>query len=80
MELAQLEQRFLPRYGIRFTPAEGGASQSTSAHTVVAQLVDPPYHSRLGVRTALNNQARAGADIMSRIEFAVSQGQPILQR
>jgi uncharacterized 2Fe-2S/4Fe-4S cluster protein (DUF4445 family) len=39
--------------------------------TLVAQLVDLQTAAVLGVRTALNPQARRGADVMTRVEFAL---------
>jgi uncharacterized 2Fe-2S/4Fe-4S cluster protein (DUF4445 family) len=42
--------------------------------TIVAQLLDLKTGNVLGVRTALNHQARQGADIMSRVDFAMAGG------
>jgi len=39
--------------------------------TLVAQLVDLRTASVVGVRTALNPQARHGADVMTRVQFAL---------
>jgi uncharacterized 2Fe-2S/4Fe-4S cluster protein (DUF4445 family) len=39
--------------------------------TLVAQLIDLQTASVLGVRTALNPQARHGADVMTRVQFAL---------
>jgi uncharacterized 2Fe-2S/4Fe-4S cluster protein (DUF4445 family) len=47
---------------------------------LAAQLLDLGTGRVLAVRTALNAQAKHGADIMSRVEFAVlNQGQPVLE-
>jgi len=65
-----------------FTPSDGvGVAVDIGTTTIAAQLVDLRTAQVLAVRTALNAQARHGADIMSRIEFAVTeQGQPELQQ
>jgi uncharacterized 2Fe-2S/4Fe-4S cluster protein (DUF4445 family) len=64
-----------------FTPGEGlGVAVDLGTTTLVAQLVDLATGNVLGVRTALNPQARHGGDVMSRVQFAVMQsGQPHLQ-
>jgi uncharacterized 2Fe-2S/4Fe-4S cluster protein (DUF4445 family) len=83
LDLAQWEATILSDDTVfAFTPTEGwGAAIDLGTTTIVAQLVDLRTGHVLGVQTALNNQARHGADIMSRIEFAVSEkGQPILER
>ncbi len=52
-------------------PREGlGIAIDLGSTTLVAQLVDRRDGRVLGVRTALNPQARHGADLMSRIQFA----------
>ena len=54
-----------------FTPREGvGIAVDVGTTTLVAQLVDLGSGGVLGVETALNAQARYGADLMSRIEAA----------
>ena len=59
-----------------FTPREGlGVAVDLGTTTLVAQLVDLQTGDVLAVRSALNAQARHGADVMSRIEFAVQGGQ-----
>jgi uncharacterized 2Fe-2S/4Fe-4S cluster protein (DUF4445 family) len=56
-----------------FTPRRGlGIAIDLGTTTLVAQLVDLQTASVLGVRTALNPQARHGADVMTRIQFALS--------
>lgn len=58
-----------------FTPREGlGVAVDVGTTTVVAQLVDRETGHVLGVRTALNPQARHGGDVMSRVQFACSDG------
>ena len=62
-----------------FTPQAGlGAAVDLGTTTLVAQLLDLQTGHVLGVRMALNTQARYGADIMSRIEFALSGNQGLL--
>lgn len=63
-----------------FTPGEGlGVAVDLGTTTVVAQLLDLQTSQVLAVRTALNSQARHGADVMSRVSFAVAdQGQALL--
>lgn len=56
-----------------FTPADGlGIAVDIGTTTVVAQLLDLSTGRVLGTRTALNPQARYGADVMSRIGAACS--------
>jgi uncharacterized 2Fe-2S/4Fe-4S cluster protein (DUF4445 family) len=58
-----------------FTPSEGlGIAVDVGTTTLVAQLVDLASGRVLGVRTALNPQAAFGADVMSRIEYALTPG------
>jgi len=65
-----------------FEAREGlGVAVDLGTTTIVAQLLDLQTGQVLAVSTALNEQARHGADIMSRVEFALSnQGQQILER
>ena len=65
----------------RFTPQEGvGAAIDLGTTTLAAQLLDLESGRVLAVRTALNQQARYGADVMSRVQFAASDdGQPLLE-
>jgi len=51
-----------------------GVAVDLGTTTLVAQLVDLTSGRVLGVRTALNAQARFGADVMSRIRFALTEG------
>lgn len=58
-----------------FTPQEGaGVAVDLGTTTVVAQLLDLRTGQVLAVRTALNPQARYGADVMSRIQHAIAPG------
>jgi uncharacterized 2Fe-2S/4Fe-4S cluster protein (DUF4445 family) len=81
IELGQWESPVLADDSrFEFTPQEGlGVAVDIGTTTVVAQLLDLQTARVLAVRTALNDQARHGADIMSRVGFAVSDaGQPQL--
>jgi uncharacterized 2Fe-2S/4Fe-4S cluster protein (DUF4445 family) len=83
IELAQWEAAILTDESVfAFTPQEGlGIAVDLGTTTIVAQLLDLQTGHVLAVRTALNEQARHGADIMSRVEFAVSShGQPALEK
>lgn len=59
-------------------PREGfGAAIDLGTTTLVAQLVDLETGEVLAVETALNAQARFGADVMSRIQYELKQpGEP----
>lgn len=65
-----------------FQPRDGvGVAIDLGTTTLVAQLLDLQTGNVLAVKTALNAQARYGADVMSRIHYAVlEQGQGPLQR
>ncbi|MCL5669723.1 MAG: ASKHA domain-containing protein [Acidobacteria bacterium] len=64
---------FVPRAGL-------GVAVDLGTTTLVAQLVNLATGKVLAVRTALNAQARYGADIMSRLQFGVSDvGQSTLK-
>lgn len=57
-----------------FQPREGlGVAVDVGTTTLVAQLLDLGSGRVLAVRTALNAQACQGADVMSRVQFAVQQ-------
>ncbi|MGO8786781.1 MAG: ASKHA domain-containing protein [Terriglobia bacterium] len=58
---------FQPRGGL-------GVAVDLGTTTLVAQLLDLDTGRVLAVRTALNSQARFGADVMSRVQFAVPKG------
>ena len=64
-----------------FTPRTGlGVAIDIGTTTLAAQLLDLRTGAVLGVRTALNPQARYGADVMSRVQCAVTeQGAKLLQ-
>ena len=82
IELAQWEAAILTDDSVvAFTPRPGlGIAVDLGTTTIVAQLVDFQTGHVLAVRTALNGQAQHGADIMSRVEFAVAgHGQQALQ-
>ncbi len=76
LEIAQWEAVVLcDDTPVEFTPREGlGIAVDLGTTTLVAQLVDLQSGHVLGVQTALNPQAAYGSDVMSRVEFAVSQG------
>jgi uncharacterized 2Fe-2S/4Fe-4S cluster protein (DUF4445 family) len=58
-----------------FEPRPGlGVAVDLGTTTLVAQLLDLTTGRVLAVRTALNAQARFGADVMSRIEYAGPDG------
>lgn len=76
IELAQWEAKILAddsHFG--FTPSEGlGIAIDLGTTTLVGQLLDLRTGHVLAVATALNDQARHGADIMSRVDFATHGG------
>jgi uncharacterized 2Fe-2S/4Fe-4S cluster protein (DUF4445 family) len=83
IELAQWEAAILTDDSVfAFTPQAGlGIAVDLGTTTLVAQLVDLQTGYVLAVRAALNAQARHGADIMSRVEFAVAaHGQATLEK
>ena len=58
-----------------FRPRQGlGVAVDLGTTTLVAQLLDLATGRVLAVSTALNAQARYGADVMSRLQFAVLGG------
>lgn len=58
-----------------FQPREGlGIVVDVGTTTLAAQLLDLETGKVLGVKAALNAQARYGGDVMSRIHFAVLEG------
>ena len=65
---------FCPGEGAFRRPAPrpgSGIAIDLGTTTLVAQLVDLQTGAVLGVRTALNPQARHGADVMTRVQFAL---------
>ncbi|MBN2506180.1 MAG: DUF4445 domain-containing protein [Verrucomicrobia bacterium] len=82
IELAQWDAPILSDdSAFEFHPRPGyGVAVDLGTTTLVAQLLDLRTGRVLGVRTALNAQARHGADLMSRIDFALADnGQQQLQ-
>jgi len=75
LELAQWEAQILAdATRFVFTPRDGlGIAVDVGTTTMVAQLMDLQTGDVRAVRTALNPQARFGADIMSRVAYAVSE-------
>ena len=75
LELAQWEAQILAdTTSFTFTPKTGlGIAIDIGTTTLVAQLLDLERAEVLAVRTALNPQARFGADIMSRVGYAVTE-------
>jgi uncharacterized 2Fe-2S/4Fe-4S cluster protein (DUF4445 family) len=74
LEVAQWELAILSDDdAFEFTPGTGhGIAVDLGTTTLVAQLVDLATGRVLAVQSALNPQARHGADIMSRIQFAAA--------
>ncbi len=82
IDLAQWEAAILSdESSFAFIPRQGlGVAVDLGTTTLVAQLLDLQTGQVLAVRTALNEQAKHGADIMSRVEFAVTnRGQSELE-
>jgi uncharacterized 2Fe-2S/4Fe-4S cluster protein (DUF4445 family) len=82
LDLAQWETTILADNSpFAFMPQEGiGVAVDLGTTTVVAQLLDLRTGHVLAVRMGLNAQARHGADIMSRIDFALhGSGQRVLE-
>lgn len=81
LEIAQWETAILADHStFEFTPREGlGVAVDLGTTTLVAQLVDLATGRVLGVRTALNPQVKHGADVMSRVEYALRGGQRALE-
>jgi uncharacterized 2Fe-2S/4Fe-4S cluster protein (DUF4445 family) len=73
LEVGQWESSVLSdESAFPFTPRAGfGIAIDLGTTTLVAQLVDLQTASVLGVRTGLNPQARCGADVMTRVQFAL---------
>lgn len=74
LELAQWETPILgDDTPLAFIPRPGlGAAVDVGTTTLVVQLLDLRTGQVLGVRSALNAQARHGADLMSRLEVALT--------
>ena len=75
LEIAQWSIAVLEDHAeLPFEPAEGlGAVVDVGTTTLVAQLVDRGSGSVLKLETALNPQARFGADLMSRIHHDLAE-------
>jgi uncharacterized 2Fe-2S/4Fe-4S cluster protein (DUF4445 family) len=76
LELAQWEAPVLADHTpFAFTPRDGfGVAVDLGTTTIAAQLLDLRRGQVLAVETALNTQARHGADVMTRVEFAGREG------
>jgi uncharacterized 2Fe-2S/4Fe-4S cluster protein (DUF4445 family) len=74
LELAQWEASILADDTLfDFQPRDGfGVAVDLGTTTLAAQLLDMRTGAVLAVNTALNSQARHGADIMSRIQHAIA--------
>jgi uncharacterized 2Fe-2S/4Fe-4S cluster protein (DUF4445 family) len=74
LELAQWEAAILSdNSAFRFIPREGfGIAIDTGTTTIVGQVLDLSNGNVVAVETALNVQARHGADIMERINVEMS--------
>jgi len=81
LEIAQWETSILAGDSpFPFTPRPGyGVAVDLGTTTIVAQLLDLSTARVLGVRTALNPQVQHGADIMTRVEYALHGGAGELQ-
>ncbi|HTY57660.1 MAG TPA: ASKHA domain-containing protein [Bacteroidota bacterium] len=75
LELAQWEAAILSDEApFSFTPRSGlGVAIDVGTTTLVAQLLDLRTADVLAVTTALNAQAKHGADVMSRVGYAVNE-------
>jgi uncharacterized 2Fe-2S/4Fe-4S cluster protein (DUF4445 family) len=83
LELAQWEATILTDDTVvaRASHDGLGVAVDVGTTTLVAQLIDLRSGQILGVRSAFNAQAQHGADVMSRVDFAVHHGgRPILTR
>lgn len=76
LELAQWEMTVLgDEEKFAFTPLEGfGIAVDLGTTTLAAQLLDLRTGQVLATRTALNDQARHGADVLSRAGYALAGG------
>jgi uncharacterized 2Fe-2S/4Fe-4S cluster protein (DUF4445 family) len=82
LELGQWEAAILADNSVfEFTPRQGlGVAVDLGTTTLVAQLLDLRNAHVLAVRTALNHQASFGADVMSRVSYALNpEGLPRLR-
>lgn len=76
LELAQWEMAVLgDTTAFPFVPRQGlGIAVDLGTTTLAAQLLDLPTGAVLASQTALNAQARHGADVLSRAAFALAGG------
>jgi len=66
---------------LEFTPGDGyGIAIDLGSTTIVAQLIDLHTGEVLGVQSALNKQVQYGADVISRLDFAVMKDSSLLTR
>jgi len=82
IEIAQMETAILADAGRIAKSRQSGLAVAVDlgTTTLVAQLLDLQTGEVLGVESALNAQARHGADIMSRVQFGLTaDGAQILQ-
>jgi uncharacterized 2Fe-2S/4Fe-4S cluster protein (DUF4445 family) len=82
LELRQWEAGVLTdETRFEFTPRQGlGVAIDLGTTTLAGQLIDLSSGNVLAVETALNEQGRFGADVMSRIFYAVTEhGQKVLR-
>jgi uncharacterized 2Fe-2S/4Fe-4S cluster protein (DUF4445 family) len=81
LELAQWEMPVLSDHTIfAFSPQPGfGIAIDLGTTTIAAQLLDLATGHVLAAETALNAQARHGADVLSRVEFALRGGEAELR-
>jgi uncharacterized 2Fe-2S/4Fe-4S cluster protein (DUF4445 family) len=82
LDVAQWETAILADdSSFAFAPREGlGIAVDLGTTTLVAQLLDLSTARVLGVRTALNPQVKYGADVMTRVEYAIRGGQKTLEQ
>jgi len=82
LELAQWEMPVLgDETAFAFVPQTGlGIAVDLGTTTIAVQLLDLADGHVLAVKTALNAQARHGADVLSRVAYALQGGQDELQR
>ena len=76
LDVAQWEAPFLSdESAFAFTPRDGlGIAVDVGTTTIVSQLLDLRAGTVLAVESGLNQQAVFGADIMSRVDAAVTHG------
>lgn len=66
---------------LEFTPRDGyGIAIDLGSTTIVTQLIDLHTGEVLGVQSALNKQVQYGADVISRVDFAVMKDRSLLTR